>query len=172
MSDKQVTIKISLDDESKALLAANTKALMASTAAAGGKPAVKPGKAKTPPADDESFEESADDESEEGEGEGEGDESEEGDDDGEGEGEGDDGEGDDGDDTVTDLDTVGQALRAYAGAKGPSGAGSKALAMELLKKHGKVDGLSKLKPALFATVIAAAEAAVAALKKPKKPKAK
>lgn len=85
------------------------------------------------------------------------------------EGGGDDDGGDDtgGDDAGPELTDVAEAMKNYATAKGPGGAGSKALAMKVLKAKGGVDALSKLKPAKFVAVIDACKAAQAALKKKK-----
>ncbi len=151
MSD--VTIKVSLDDESKKLL----KSAIAAASKIGATAASGKGKAKAEePADDEDAGDDADD-FEGGEDDGEADE------DGDGEG---DGEGEADADEVT-QDHVGEALKAYATAKGPSGEGSKALAMKLLKAKGGTDKLSALKPAKFQAVIDACKAATAALKKKK-----
>lgn len=150
MSNENVAhIKVSLDDESKALLAAHTKALLAS---AGGKapPAGKTppaGKGKTPPADDFSDDTSGDDTGDDtgGEGDGEG-----GDDFALGEGEE--------ETTYTNAD-VQKCLRELATLT------DKNAAVKILKAKGGTSELSKLKEDKFAAVIDAVNAAIKAAKK-------
>jgi hypothetical protein len=148
-----VTIKVSLDDESKKLLksAIAAAAKIGGAAASGG----KSGKGKA--AEDDDFDDGVGDDDGDGE---------DGDGDGEdGDGEDGDGDGEDGEDEVT-IDNVGEALKAYATAPGSS----KAEAMKLLKAKGKTDKLSALKKTLFQAVIDAAKAATVAKKKAAKAK--
>jgi hypothetical protein len=146
-----VTIKVSLDDESKKLLksAIAAAAKIGGAAASGG----KSGKGKA--AEDDDFDDGVGDDDGDGE---------DGDGDGE-DGDGEDGDGEDGEDEVT-IDNVGEALKAYATAPGSS----KAEAMKLLKAKGKTDKLSALKKTLFQAVIDAAKAATVAKKKAAKAK--
>lgn len=151
MSNENVAhIKVSLDDESKALLKAHTTALLAS---AGGKapPAGKTppaGKGKTPPADDFSDDTSGDDTGGDDTG-------------GEGDGEGGDdfalGEGEE-ETTYTNAD-VQKCLRELATLT------DKNAAVKILKAKGGTSELSKLKEDKFAAVIDAVNAAIKAAKK-------
>jgi hypothetical protein len=155
----KIEVTTTLAEEDRKLLkdtaALVTKAL---AALAGGKPA-KP--TKTAPKDeaaDEDFDDMGDDAADDEAADDEAGDDEAGDDEA-----GDDEAGDDADEVTVDM--VGEALKAYATAKGPGGEGSKALAVKLLKAKGGTDKLSALKKDKFQAVIDAAKAATAKLKK-------
>jgi hypothetical protein len=151
----KIEMTVGLDEESKKLLNAAIKAAATIAGAAAGGKATKTTKtAKAEEPADEDFDDMGDGEDGDGEEDADEGDGEDGDtDDG-------DGDGEDGADEVT-VDTVGEALKAYATAPG----GSKALAVKLLKAKGGTEKLSVLKKAKFEAVIAAAKAATVALKK-------
>lgn len=155
----KIEMTVGLDEESKKLLNAAIKAAATIAGAAAGGKATKT--TKTTKAKDEEADEDFDDMGDADDGDADDGDADDGD-----EGDADDGDADDGDTDEVTVDTVGEALKAYATAPG----GSKALAVKLLKAKGGTEKLSVLKKAKFAAVIEAAKAATVALKKKAKAK--